>query len=333
MHERLRDRASAATSRRRALLRPPLTGARARSAGPTPGGSRSGPAPTWSRSGSTRVRTAGCRPARSPRRSSSRPRAADVDDRGRGRRRRSSAVRPRIVSSDVAARSLTPAAIDARRGGRMSAACVDRHRRARHQRPERSAIAAPTPPLVVDDGADRLGRPGRAAPRPPTAGSTPAAARSSPGFVDCHTHLVFAGDRAAEFAARMAGEPYTGGGIAHDRRRHPRRRPTTTCARCWPRRIAECARRAPPPSRSRAATASPSPTRSASLRLAAEFTAETTFLGAHVVPAGVRDRPDDYVALVSGPMLDACAPHARWVDVFCEPASPPPSTPTRPARS
>lgn len=34
-----------------------------------------------------------------------------------------------------------------------------------------------------------------------------------PGFVDSHAHLVFAGDRAAEFAARMAGQPYTGGGI------------------------------------------------------------------------------------------------------------------------
>ena len=56
-----------------------------------------------------------------------------------------------------------------------------------------------------------------------------------------------------------------------------------------------------------------------SLRLAAEVTPETTFLGAHVVPPGV-DRTD-YVALVTGPMLAACAPAARWIDVFCEPAS------------
>ena len=34
-----------------------------------------------------------------------------------------------------------------------------------------------------------------------------------PGFVDSHTHLVFAGDRADEFAARMAGAPYEAGGI------------------------------------------------------------------------------------------------------------------------
>jgi imidazolonepropionase len=57
------------------------------------------------------------------------------------------------------------------------------------------------------------------------------------------------------------------------------------------------------------------------LRLAAGVTPETTFLGAHVVPAEYADRADEYVALVTGPMLAACAPHARWVDVFCEPAS------------
>ena len=34
-----------------------------------------------------------------------------------------------------------------------------------------------------------------------------------PGFVDSHTHLVFAGDRSEEFTARMAGQPYDGGGI------------------------------------------------------------------------------------------------------------------------
>jgi imidazolonepropionase len=56
------------------------------------------------------------------------------------------------------------------------------------------------------------------------------------------------------------------------------------------------------------------------LRLAAEVTPETTFLGAHVVPSGADRRA--YVDLVVGPMLTACAPHARWVDVFCEPHSP-----------
>ena len=57
------------------------------------------------------------------------------------------------------------------------------------------------------------------------------------------------------------------------------------------------------------------------LRIAREVTDETTFLGAHVVPAEYADQRADYLDLVTGPMLRACAPHARWVDVFCEPNS------------
>jgi imidazolonepropionase len=57
---------------------------------------------------------------------------------------------------------------------------------------------------------------------------------------------------------------------------------------------------------------------SRSLVVAREFTSETTFLGAHVVPAEYRDNRDAYVELVTGPMLQACAPHARWIDVFCD---------------
>ncbi|KWV32811.1 imidazolonepropionase [Micromonospora rifamycinica] len=138
-----------------------------------------------------------------------------------------------------------------------------------------------------------------------------------PGFVDSHAHLVFAGDRAAEFAARMAGEPYTGGGIrttvgstraASDddlrdtvgRLREEAMRQGTTTMEIksgYGLTVADEAR---------------------SLRIAAEVTAETTFLGAHVVPAEYAGRPDDYVGLVCGPMLTAAAPYARWVDVFCE---------------
>jgi len=58
-----------------------------------------------------------------------------------------------------------------------------------------------------------------------------------------------------------------------------------------------------------------------SLRIAAEFTDETTFLGAHVVPAEYAGDRAAYLDLVTGPMLAAAAPHARWVDVFCEPHS------------
>jgi imidazolonepropionase len=52
--------------------------------------------------------------------------------------------------------------------------------------------------------------------------------------------------------------------------------------------------------------------------LAAEVTEDVTFLGAHVLPSEYEHQSDEYVALVCGEMLDACAPHARWIDVFCE---------------
>jgi imidazolonepropionase len=54
------------------------------------------------------------------------------------------------------------------------------------------------------------------------------------------------------------------------------------------------------------------------LALARQATQETTFLGAHVVPEEYADDPGGYVSLVTGPMLAAAAPYARWVDAFCE---------------
>jgi imidazolonepropionase len=140
-----------------------------------------------------------------------------------------------------------------------------------------------------------------------------------PGFVDAHTHLVFAGDRSGEFAARMAGRAYDGGGIA-----------STVAAT---RAAGEDALRALLTTRVAEARAQGTTTLEIKsgygldveheqllLRLAGEMTGETTFLGAHVVPPDIPR--DEYVALVRGPMLEACAPLARWVDVFCEPASP-----------
>ncbi|HET8683782.1 MAG TPA: imidazolonepropionase [Micromonosporaceae bacterium] len=138
-----------------------------------------------------------------------------------------------------------------------------------------------------------------------------------PGFVDSHAHLVFAGDRAAEFAARMAGEPYTGGGIH-----------TTVAAtraagddelRATVRRLRrEALRQGTTTIETKSGYGLTPADEARSLRLAGEVTAETTFLGAHVVPAEYAGRPDDYVRLVCGEMLDAAAPYARWVDVFCE---------------
>ncbi len=138
-----------------------------------------------------------------------------------------------------------------------------------------------------------------------------------PGFVDSHAHLVFAGDRAAEFAARMAGEPYTGGGI----------RTTVGATRAASdgqlratvrRLVGEALRQGTTTIETKSGYGLTVADEARSLRIAAEVTGETTFLGAHVVPAEYAGRPDDYVGLVCGPMLAAAAPYARWVDVFCE---------------
>ncbi len=139
-----------------------------------------------------------------------------------------------------------------------------------------------------------------------------------PGFVDSHAHLVFAGDRAAEFTARMAGERYDGGGIA-----------TTVAATrdasdeelraLVGARVAEMRAQGTTTVEIKSGYGLSVAEEARALRLAGEVTPETTFLGAHVVPPGVAR--EAYVELVTGPMLAACAPHARWVDVFCEPAS------------
>ena len=138
-----------------------------------------------------------------------------------------------------------------------------------------------------------------------------------PGFVDSHAHPVFAGDRAAEFAARMAGEPYTGGGIRTTVA--ATRAATDDELRAAVRRLlTEMRRQGTTTVEMKSGYGLTVADEVRSLRLAAEVTSETTFLGAHVVPAEYAGRPDDYVSLVSGEMLAAAAPYARWVDVFCE---------------
>jgi imidazolonepropionase len=136
-----------------------------------------------------------------------------------------------------------------------------------------------------------------------------------PGFVDSHAHLVFAADRAAEFAARMSGEPYTGGGIrttVEAARRAADEELRATCARL----TAEMLRQGTTTVEIKSGYGLTAADEERQLRIAGEFTAETTFLGAHTVPAGADS--DQYVDLVCGAMLEACAPHAKWVDVFCE---------------
>src|SRR3954471_1278937 len=138
-----------------------------------------------------------------------------------------------------------------------------------------------------------------------------------PRFVDSHTHLVFAGDRGDEFAARMAGAPYATGGI----------RVTTDATRAASDdELAELTRAR----RDEALRAGIThleiksgygldvETERRLCAVASQFTDDVTFLGAHVVPPEFDGRADDYVDLVCGEMLAACAPYARWIDVFCE---------------
>jgi imidazolonepropionase len=138
-----------------------------------------------------------------------------------------------------------------------------------------------------------------------------------PGFVDSHAHLVFAGERGAEFAARMAGQPYRAGGIRSTVA--ATRAATDDQLRANLRRLAaemlvqgittfEC----------KSGYGLTAGDEERSVAIAAEVTPEVTYLGAHVVPPEFDGDPAGYVDLVCGAMLDACAPHARWVDVFCE---------------
>jgi imidazolonepropionase len=138
-----------------------------------------------------------------------------------------------------------------------------------------------------------------------------------PGFVDSHAHLVFAGERSAEFAARMAGRPYQAGGIQGTVA--ATRDASDAVLRANLRRLAaEMLRQGTTTFECKSGYGLTVPDEARGLALAAEVTPEVTYLGAHVVPPEFAADPAGYVDLVRGPMLDACAPAARWIDVFCE---------------
>ncbi len=170
--------------------------------------------------------------------------------------------------------------------------------------------------VVIEDG--RVAWLGRSGDAPATDDRVELGGRCViPGFVDSHTHLVFAGQRSAEFAARMAGEPYAAGGI----------RTTVAATRTatdselrtlLDARVAETRRQGTTTLEIKSGYGLRVEDEIRLLRLAREVTDETTFLGAHVVPEEYRHDPESYVGLVAGEMLEACAPHARWIDVFVE---------------
>jgi imidazolonepropionase len=170
--------------------------------------------------------------------------------------------------------------------------------------------------LVIDAG--RVAWVGPAARAPAADDLVDAGGRAVlPGFVDSHAHLVFAGERGAEFAARMAGQSYAAGGI----------RSTVTATRAAPddalranlRRLsAEMLAQGTTTFECKSGYGLTVADEARSVALAAEVTPEVTYLGAHVVPPEFEQDRSGYVDLVCGAMLAACAPWSKWVDVFCE---------------
>lgn len=138
-----------------------------------------------------------------------------------------------------------------------------------------------------------------------------------PGFVESHAHLVFAGDRAEEFAARMAGRPYGAGGI----------RTTIAATRAATddelaanvrRLLDESVRAGSTTVECKSGYGQTVEDELRSVRIAGRFTDEVTLLAAHVPPPEYAGRADEYVRMVVDEMIPRCAPHARWIDVFCE---------------
>ena len=170
--------------------------------------------------------------------------------------------------------------------------------------------------LVVEDGT--VAWVGATHAAPPTDDAHDAQGRTViPGFVDSHSHLVFAGDRTQEFNARMSGQAYAAGGI----------RTTVAATRAASdqelgdnvaRYLAEALRQGTTTLETKSGYGLTVQDEARALRVAAEHTDEVTYLGAHIVAPEYADDPAGYVALVTGEMLDACAPYARWIDVFCE---------------
>ena len=172
--------------------------------------------------------------------------------------------------------------------------------------------------VVVEDG--RIVWVGAAAARPPTGATTwPDGPSSRGSWTPTPTSSSPATGRPSSRPG-WPGVAYDGGGIATTVAA-TRAAGDELCGPSWPDGWPRCGPRARPPSRSRAATASPWRTRLRLLRLAGEVTAETTYPRGPRRPGRAPSR-DDYLELVTGEMLAACAPHARWIDVFCEPASP-----------
>jgi imidazolonepropionase len=138
-----------------------------------------------------------------------------------------------------------------------------------------------------------------------------------PGFVDSHAHLVFAGDRSDEFVARMKGERYRAGGIISTVAA-TRAATTAELEHNIDRLRAEALASGTTTMECKSGYGLTTEHEAQAVKIARSRSEEVTYLGAHVVPPDYAGRADDYVNLVCGEMLDACAPWAKWVDVFCD---------------
>jgi len=180
--------------------------------------------------------------------------------------------------------------------------------------------------LVVDGG--RVAWVGRRQATPQAAGDgrvDVGGACVVPGFVDAHTHLVFAGDRAGEFARRLTGEPYDGGGI-RDTVRATRAASDDELSAAAARLAREALRSGTTTMEVKSGYGLTTVDERRLLHIATRLqrgglpAVHPTFLGAHVVPGEYEGRTAEYTELVATEMLDACAGAARWCDVFCEPS-------------
>ncbi|MET1064588.1 MAG: imidazolonepropionase [Arthrobacter sp.] len=168
---------------------------------------------------------------------------------------------------------------------------------------------------VVIEG-ERISWLGQAADAPAADEAVDAGGRALlPGWVDSHTHLIFAGDRTAEFEARMAGESYSAGGIAVTTGA-TRSTSDFDLTRLAMGRVAEAVSQGTTYLETKTGYGLDVEHEARSARIASTVADEVTYLGAHLVPAGAD--PEEYTDLVCGPMLAAVRPFVRWADVFCE---------------
>lgn len=152
----------------------------------------------------------------------------------------------------------------------------------------------------------------------------------SPGLIDCHTHIVHAGDRANEFAMRLRGATYeeiarAGGGIVSTMRATRAASETELLASAQ-RRVAALVAEGVTTIEVKSGYGLTLDDEMKMLRVAralgpaADVTVRTTLLGAHAVPPEYAGRSDAYVDLVCGAMIPAAARAglADAVDAFCE---------------